>query len=179
MKMLLDTLKISDFRCFRSKEMGFGLKNILLGPNGSGKTSLLEAIHMLSLARSFRTADEQTMIRTGAENYHIKGNCSDGANRTTIETAASRNRQKMMKVDGNPVSAKELMGRFLSTVFYAHDIEMVEGPSVFRRKYLNSILCRTQPAYFDSLTAYNRLLKQKNVLLKKKTARCWRPSTPR
>src|SRR5208283_573343 len=98
--MFLDSLKIIDFRCFHSKEIEFGKKNILLGMNGTGKTSLLEAIHLFSLGRSFRSSDEQSLIRNSADNYFIRAQVSDRGTGMVLETAYTTKKQRQSKIDG-------------------------------------------------------------------------------
>lgn len=145
--------------------------NVLVGPNGSGKTSFLEAIHLLSLGRSFRTRKARAVIRHGVEALTVSGSVfaggegEDGAEtRIGIERGATRAR---FRVDGEEVRSVSSLARRLPAMVIAPEglKALLEG-SEHRRRLLDWTLFHVEPQYLGVLQRYGHVLRQRNALLR-------------
>jgi DNA replication and repair protein RecF len=148
---------------------------LLRGDNAHGKTNLLEAIYFLSTTRSpHARADQQLInwlilrqetipftrveatIHTGQEPFQI-----------TITIVRERdNIRKDIRLNGVKKRAMDVIGKLTTVMFLPEDIELVTGPPATRRRYLDSALCQIDPVYCRALSRYNKILTQRNALLK-------------
>lgn len=163
--MILDFLEVENFRNLSGKiYCGPGL-NILYGNNGQGKTNWLEAIHLLSRTRSFRTQRLQEAIRFGNENALVSGCVSSGDNLQRDLRVILKGNTKSISVNGKP----EQLARYLSQLqvfsFTADQLEVVRGVPEARRNFIDRGVASLRPAYIRTVTDYNRVIKQKNRLL--------------
>jgi len=164
-------LTLSQFRCWDYKELTFpGDLIYLKGPNGCGKTSVLEAISYLSTGRSFRTSRDQECVQYEQSTFSLRGRFSE-AEVSTISmeyrSEVATSSKKRFQIDGDPVQRlSQLRQSVASVLFSSSDLKTFrEGPSL-RRQFLNDILSRTKPSYLDRLKNYEKALKQRNSLLK-------------
>ncbi len=141
---------------------------VLLGANGQGKTSLLEAIGYPVLFRSFRTAVDGELVRFGEAGFHVelvflKGDRSHEV-ATTFRTAG---RRKQLQVDGAP-SARlvDVAGTWLAVTFAPEDVRLASGPAATRRLFLDRTLALSDPAYLAALSRYRAALAQRNAALR-------------
>lgn len=167
--MRIDNIRIKDVRSLSSVAMepAAGV-NVLIGPNGSGKTSLLEAIHILSLGRSFRTRRTRSVIRHGAESLTVfarleggpvSESCSIG-----IEKTPSSSR---FRVDNQEVRSVSALARRLPIMVVAPEgfKALLEG-SEHRRRLLDWTLFHVEPEYLSVLHRYGHVLRQRNAALR-------------
>lgn len=142
--------------------------NLLVGPNGSGKTSFLEAIHILSLGRSFRTRRTRAVIRYGAESLTVFGQIQgDEAEQScTIGIEKSVNGARF-RVDGEEVRSVSSLARRLPVMVIAPEglKALIEG-SEHRRRLLDWTLFHVEPRYLEVLQRYGHVLKQRNAALR-------------
>ena len=142
--------------------------NLLIGPNGSGKTSFLEAVHILSLGRSFRTRRTMSVIRHNAERLTVVGRVEseeDGRQATIgIEKTATSTR---LKVDGRDVRSVSALARRLPVMVVAPEglKALLEG-SEHRRRLLDWTMFHVEPEYLKVLQRYGYVLKQRNAVLR-------------
>ncbi|MBW3661230.1 MAG: DNA replication and repair protein RecF [Gemmatimonadetes bacterium] len=140
---------------------------ILVGDNGQGKTNFLEAVHYLSLFRSFRGARHDDAIAFEAEHFRVEGGVEyvDGGRRT-VAVAADRGRRRVAVdgVEASPLS--DAVGSVLSVVVAPDDSSLVTGPPGGRRRYLDTLLGLTSRGYARGLRDYDRILRQRNELLR-------------
>lgn len=165
--MNIAKLFLRDFRNFSQLDLALASLNIFLGRNAQGKTNILEAIHFASLGLS-RAAKDTELIRWGAPSSVIRlafarAGVSHGL---AIELSADSRRRRIL-LDGNAVRLRTLVGRLTTVLFSPEDLFMFKGSPSVRRKFLDAVIAQSSPVYFADLTTYNRLVEQRNTLLKK------------
>lgn len=140
--------------------------NWFIGPNGIGKTNVLEAIHLLITGRSFRTARLADLVREGADSFLIEALLErDGMPQQL--SILSDGRGKRIQLNATTLaSAAQLLGLCPGTLLGPHDQDLVKGSPSGRRRYLDVQLAQVDPVYLEQLMRYQRALKQRNVLLK-------------
>ena len=143
---------------------------VLYGANGSGKTNILEAMHLLCLARSHRTANDKEMLQTQANMAIAKGETlrNDGKHTIAVALQSEQKPQKRVLLFGKPVKRiGELMGHATVVMFAPEDLRVVrDGPSA-RRRMVDMQLSKIRPSYFYQLKEYLQVLESRNALLKK------------
>lgn len=166
--MNLQKLVLRNFRNYSEKEINFhAAVNVIVGLNAQGKSNLLEAIHYLSIFSSFRNAKDADMVKWGQPYFFIEGLIKKNSGEYLLSLGYHLENKKILKVNGNPhKKISDLLGIFNSVVFSPEDLNIVKtGPSA-RRKYLDREMIQLFPAYFFSLLQYQKILAQRNNLLK-------------
>lgn len=175
--MLVDRLELRDFRSY--PELTLELRpgpNVLVGPNGIGKTNIIESIAYISTLSSHRVAQDLPLVSRDSEQATIRlefvrGEVSeDGempdASRSLAEIAVIPGRANRLQISGSPVKPRELVGQLRTVVFSPEDLELVKGDPAARRKFMDEVLIQRAPRYMGIRADYERVLKQRNALLK-------------
>jgi DNA replication and repair protein RecF len=185
--MHLARLVLEEFRLYRRFDLTLppaGLR--IYGGNASGKTTLLEAIYLLSTTRSPRASVEREMVRFGSGQEYgfppyarILGTVQSAAGHADLELALAAEAaspaatgeagltRKRIKVDGNPRRALDMVGLLKVVLFAPEDLDLVTGGPSGRRRYLDITLSLLDSVYLRSLSRYGRVLLQRNALLKR------------
>lgn len=180
--MRVEHLSLYNFRNYARLEMSLPPGPILIhGANAQGKTSLLEAIYYLATARSPYTTTDRQLINWHAER-DILSFAKIGAevasqagtlNRIEItltqgtETLDGARLNKEIRVNGVTRRVMDLIGQITVVMFLPQDLVLVEGPPVERRRYMNVTLCQADAAYCQALATFEKILGQRNALLKR------------
>lgn len=170
--MGLHELTVRNFRLF--SEFTFEpdplAVTVLLSPNGTGKTSVLEAVHALSTATSFRTSVASDMIKSGEQMAEVHGVVFQRERRVQVDltlTRGVRNTTKRMLVNGQrPRSRAELAEALPLTVFTPEGVDVVRGGPEHRRTYLTTLLTDVDPLTSEVVERFARVLSQRNALLR-------------
>ena len=165
--MILTRLRLERWRGYDSLDLRFpkGL-NLILGPNGSGKTNLAEAIAYLSLARSWRTSEDRYLIQQGQEEASLFAEILDGAIPHAVGISLSR-RGKRILIDGKPCrKISELSSLANVLVFSPDDVALFQGPPAERRACIDVALSKKSSEYFSLISAYSKILRERNLALK-------------
>jgi DNA replication and repair protein RecF len=166
--MFLRSLVIEQFRNLDPQQLQFSeKKNYLFGENAQGKTNLLEAIYLLCLCKSFRTASDAEMIPLGKVNFQITGLFLDSSK---IEHEISFRYQaatgKQVILDGKPVHhLSSLVGQFPVVVLSVADYDITHGPPQQRRRFINILASQCSARYLNDLKEYEKIIKQRNRVL--------------
>lgn len=166
--MKISKIFLNDFRNFAELDLNLSDSvNIFLGRNAQGKTNILESINFASLGTA-RISKDTELVRWNKESALIRFNFSkaDVSHDLAIEIPADRRRRRIL-LDGNAVKLRDFIGKLNAVMFSPEDLFMFRNSPITRRKFLNIILAQASPIYFSELTTYNRLLEQRNNLLKK------------
>ena len=159
---------LTDFRCFPEVdlEIGPGL-TVLHGANAQGKTSLLEAIAWVARARSFRGVGDGMLVRSGCEEAIVRAEVVTGERKQLFEAELRATGRNRIQCNRQPVTrARDLFGLLRVTVFAPDDLALVkDGPAV-RREYLDELLAMVSARYDAARTDFERVLKQRNALLR-------------
>lgn len=163
--MFLESLAVENFRNLSGRiEWGPGL-NILYGNNGQGKTNWLEAIHLLSRSKSFRTQRLQETIRFGQDTAFVGGVVCSGNNLHRDLRVSLKDNTKALFVNGK----RESLARYISQLqvfsFTADQLEVVRGVPEARRNFIDRGVASLRPAYVQTASDYIKVLKQKNRIL--------------
>ena len=140
--------------------------NIFLGQNAQGKTNILEAINFSSLLRS-RAGKEAELIRWGQAIALVRIKFYKAGVSHELAIEISQDRRRRILLDANPIRPRELIGKLNSVFFSPEDLFMFKGASMGRRKFLDAQISQASPVYFLDLLKYNRIVEQRNILLKK------------
>jgi len=144
--------------------------NVFIGPNGQGKTNLLEAVAMLALSSSPRSRRELELIGPVAPMSRIEAEVESAGLKAelaiTLSLEGDRAR-RVIEVDGIRRRAFDLPGRFRVTLFWPDDLGLVNAGPEQRRRFLNQMLVQVEPGYARALAGLKRVLEQRNSLLKK------------
>lgn len=165
-------LTLEQFRNYPSREVDFGASAIHLfrGPNGSGKTNLIEAIGLLSLTKSVRGRDEQDLPAWGSSYYRIRGRVRrDDGEEETLEVASevAPRRRKACFINDVKVSLSQMVGHLPTVTFLPQDLTLFSGPPAERRRFMDQLLCQIFPEYLTTLSTYLKIVQQRNALLKR------------
>ena len=166
--MYIKDIELRNFRNYRDIKVSFGKNvNIFIGSNAQGKTNLLEAIYMNSMARSFKTSRDRELVMFGEDMCMIKTSAMAGDEEYVTEIAVSSDGVKAVKVNGSRIrKTSELLERIYIIIFSPEDLKIVkEGPEK-RRRFMDRELCQIKPGYYMDLGNYRKVLKQRNALLK-------------
>ena len=166
--MNIRSIELKNFRNYENLEISFDEgTNILFGDNAQGKTNILEAAYMSGTTKSHKGSRDREMIRFGEEEAHLKTVVVRGGREYQIDMHMKKNRAKGIAIDKIPIKkASELFG-ILNIVFFSpEDLNIIKNGPVERRRFLDSELCQLDRIYLADLTNYNKILAQRNKLLK-------------
>ena len=161
--MLIRSVRLNDYRNYVRGVFTFDPHlNIIIGKNGTGKTNLLESIVVVSNTKSYRTNDDRDLIRKGREFARIELNSDENEFRVVINKKG-----KSLFIDGTLIrKTSDFIGRINAVLFKPSDLELFTQSPGERRKLLDIEISKVSRRYIDALLKYNRLLKDKNRLLK-------------
>ncbi len=165
--MYLNGLKLINFRNYKELEIIFDKGfNFLVGNNAQGKTNLVEAIYFLSAGKSYRTSMDTELVGWGSSALYIKGNMEKNKGSKAIEIGIRGNNKKV-KVNGVELNKRgELLGNLTTVIFSPDELKLVkEGPS-YRRRFMDQEIIQIKPSYYYVLNSYNKVLFQRNSLLR-------------
>jgi DNA replication and repair protein RecF len=165
--MLIKSIEITNFRNLSSltSELSEGV-NVFYGDNGSGKTNLLEAIFVLCLGRSHRSAPDTVLVNDDNDTYRISGIIDDGEAETELAVAYQRNSRKKITLDKVPIKLSELYSSYSAVAASPEDSEILAGTPSVRRNFLDIYLSQYSRMYLQDLMEYQKILIQKNAALK-------------
>lgn len=166
--MRLTRLRLAQLRCFDQAELEFapGL-NLITGGNGAGKSSVLEAAHVLGYGRSFRGRVRDGLIRTGAANLELYAEWLDDSGRARRAGIRHSGSVWEARLDGAPApSLTELCAQLAVVTFEPGSHDLIAGGSEGRRRFLDWALFHVEPSFLPWWRRYARALKQRNALLK-------------
>ena len=167
--MYVKKLKLSGFRNYKSEEFEFmPATNVLYGNNAQGKTNALEALYLFSIGKSFRTQQDRELINFSENFTRITVEFEDRVRENTIEIVIRRDRKKQIKINDIPISKMgDLIGKFTVILFSPDELNLTKGSPNARRKFLDIAISQMRPKYYHILRRYNKVLEQRNNLIKK------------
>lgn len=160
--MFLKSLFLQNFRSYQKSEFKFDKTTLIVGPNTSGKTNLLEAIVLLSTGKSFRAEKDIEMLRFGQEIARVRAKTDEGE----LEMVVTNSLKKYL-VNGVSKRRLDFVGGFTTVLFSPLDLEIVVDSPSIRRQFLDSVLEQVDREYRQGLMEYSKALRQRNSLLEK------------
>ncbi len=166
--MYLKNLLLTNFKNYESGTMEFSPKiNCFVGNNGVGKTNILDAIHYLSLTKSFFNSIDSISIRHGEDYFIVQGTFSVEGEEDNIYCAFQKQKQKLVKRNGKEYQKlSDHIGRYPVVMISPADSALITAGSEDRRKFLNKIVSQYSNEYLESVLRYGKALQQRNRLLK-------------
>lgn len=165
--MIVSALNLTDFRNYESADVVLQPgANLFVGKNGQGKTNLVEALGYLSTLGSHRVSIEHAMIRQGQNAAIIRARLQHDARQLLVEVQLNRSSANRAQVNRSVIKPRELPRHFSSVLFAPEDLALVRGEPSGRRRFLNELLILQNPRLSGVMTDYDRVLKQRNTLLK-------------
>lgn len=161
-------LRLTDFRSYESADISLtpGVTTFV-GQNGQGKTNLVEAVAYASMLGSHRVASDAPLVRSGAERAIIGVDVTRDTRTMVIELEINPGRANRARVNRSTVTrARDVLGILHTVVFAPEDLALVKGDPSDRRRYLDELLVQRNPRMQGVKTDYERILKQRNALLK-------------
>jgi len=167
--MKLKKIKLINYRNFIKKEFIFDKTNIILAPNGSGKTNLLEAIYLLAAGKSFRTSQNQSLVKKNQNFARIEANIESENKNTKIEFVIDLKnfKHKKIKIDSASKPIFEIIGKLKSVYFSPESLEIILGSPSERRRFIDITISQTDIKYAKNLAELLQIIKNRNILLKK------------
>ena len=166
--MYLAQLSLTDFRSYAQVELSLepGV-TVLVGSNGIGKTNLVEAIGYLATLSSHRVSSDAPLLRFGTERALIRAKLVRGEQDTVLELEINSSRANRARINrSNPVRARDILGICQTVLFAPEDLALVKGDPSSRRRFLDELLVSLIPRHAATRSDYDRVLKQRNALLK-------------
>ena len=165
--MVVKSLTVRNFRNHIVRDLNFneGI-NLIVGPNASGKTNIVEAIYYLSLARSFRGVDDSDIINNKNEYSQIDAVISEGDIKRNIRILITKKGRSVL-VNGKKVSKLSDLAKSVNVLlFEPKDVMLFRGSPKERRNFLDISLSKQFPIYLDYISRYEKALRQRNEILK-------------
>jgi DNA replication and repair protein RecF len=160
-------LSLTDFRNYRTADVPFAAgANLFVGRNGQGKTNLVESLGYLSTLGSHRVSSDQAMIRKDADSAVIRARIENDGRDLLVEVQLNRSAPNRAQVNRGAIKPRELPRYFSSVLFAPEDLALVRGEPGIRRRFLDQLLIQRSPRFSAVIADYERVLKQRNTLLK-------------
>ncbi|XVX20300.1 DNA replication/repair protein RecF [Actinomycetota bacterium] len=166
--MFVRHLTVGDFRSYPSAELPLqpGVTT-LVGLNGQGKTNLVEAIGYLASLSSHRVATDQPLVRFGAEQAVIRGAVVREGRESLVELEINPGRANRARLNRSPLTRpRDVLGTLRTVLFAPEDLALVKGDPSERRRFLDDLLVARQPRWAGVRSDYDKIVKQRNALLK-------------
>lgn len=166
--MFVSHLSLVDFRSYATVELPLepGV-TALVGPNGQGKTNLVEAIGYVATLSSHRVPTDAALVRSGAQRALVRTRVVRDGRATTVELEVTPGRANRARVNGgSPVRAREVLGILRTVQFAPEDLSLVKGDPDGRRRFLDELLVQLSPRMAAVVAEYERVLRQRSALLK-------------
>jgi DNA replication and repair protein RecF len=175
---LLAQITLTQFRNYSHRSFQFPeLITCITGPNGSGKTALLDAVYYLCYTKSYFSAQQQHTVQAGTDGFRVDGTFISKSGNTEIITCIWRNGRKEVLVNDVPYErVSDHIGRYAAVMIAPDDMLLINDSSEVRRRWIDSILGQTDRQYLERLLVYQRVLLQRNAWLRLQAAA---PSTTR
>ena len=166
--MIIKSIELHDFRNYEEAKIEFSPgTNILYGENAQGKTNILEAAYVSGTTKSHKGSKDREMIRFGMEEGHIRTLVSRKDMEYRIDLHLKKHRSKGIAINGAAIrKAQELIGLGHFIFFSPEDLGIIKNSPSERRRFLDMELCQLDRIYVSSLADYNKVLQQRNKLLK-------------
>lgn len=166
--MMIESIELKNYRNYDELHMDFSQgTNILYGDNAQGKTNVLEAIYVCATTKSHRGSKDKEIIQFHKEESHIKLTVRKKDIPYRIDMHLKKNKTKGVAVNGVPIKkASELFGIVNVVFFSPEDLNLIKSGPGERRRFINLELCQLNKLYVHSLVQYNRIVTQRNKLLK-------------
>jgi DNA replication and repair protein RecF len=161
-------LSLTDFRSYPTVELALqpGV-TALVGPNGQGKTNLVEAVGYVATLASHRVSSDAPLVRLGAERALVRASVVRDGRPTLVEIEVNPGRANRARINRGPVPrAREVLGVLRSVLFAPEDLALVKGDPAERRRFLDDLLVLRTPRLAGVRSDYERILRQRNSLLK-------------
>jgi len=166
--MHIKQLKLNKFRNYEKLDVLFDHKiNVIIGENAQGKTNLMESIYVLAFSRSYRTSRERELIMWEKDYAKIEGNITKKNDTFPLEIIISKLGKKARKNKLEQKRLSDYIGALNVVMFAPEDLTIVKGSPQIRRRFIDMELGQIQPSYIYHLGQYQKVLKQRNHLLKK------------
>ena len=166
--MIIKSIELQNFRNYEDLNISFDEgTNIFYGDNAQGKTNILEAAYLSGTTKSHKCSKDKEMIRFGKQESHIRTVVVKKDKEYQIDMHLKHNRSKGIAINKVPIKkASELFGILNMVFFSPEDLNIIKNGPAERRRFLDSELCQLDKIYLSDLTTYNKILNQRNKLLK-------------
>ena len=166
--MIINSIELSNFRNYENLSMQFHPKtNILYGDNAQGKTNILEAIYVAATTKSHKGSKDKELIKMDQSESHIRLRNEKDEMIHIIDMHIKKNKSKGIAINGIPIrKSSELVGLVHVVFFSPEDLGIIKNGPGERRRFIDMELCQIDKIYLYNLTKYNKILMQRNNLLK-------------
>lgn len=165
--MWIEHLELSNYRNYEKLELTFspGI-NVFIGENAQGKTNIMESLYVLSMAKSHRTSNDKELIRWESEYGKIKGDVHRKYGKLPLEIILSKKGKKAKVNHLEQRRLSDYIGQLNVVMFAPEDLHLVKGSPQVRRRFIDMEIGQISPVYLHDLLMYQKLLKQRNHILK-------------
>lgn len=166
--MWVKRLHLVDFRSYDEIDLALDPGAVvLLGPNGQGKTNIVEAIAYCAALDSHRVHGDAALVRSGAERAVIRMTVVVGDRETTVELQLNPGKSNRVQINGQPVTRnRDVVGTVRCSLFAPEHLRLVKGDPADRRRFLDSVMVQVAPRYIAVRADFERVLKQRNAALR-------------
>ena len=166
--MIIKSLELADFRNYENIKIDFSSgTNILYGDNAQGKTNILEAIFVSATTKSHKGSKDKEIIRFGKEEAHVRTILEKDNAEYRVDMHLRKSKSKGIAIDGQKIKrASDLIGRLNVVFFSPEDLSIIKNGPSERRRFMDMELCQLDQIYLNSLSKYNKLVIERNKVLK-------------
>lgn len=166
--MIVESIRLEHFRNYQSLELQFDPgTNIFYGDNAQGKTNILESVYLCGTTKSHKGSKDRELIQFDEEESHIRMTLKKDGSPVKIDMHLRKNKTKGIAVNGVPIrKASELFGIANFVFFSPEDLNIIKNGPSERRRFLDMELCQLSKVYLQYLSGYNKVVNQRNKLLK-------------
>ena len=166
--MIIKSIELADYRNYDTLTMEFDKgTNILYGDNAQGKTNILEAVFVAATTKSHRGSKDREIINFHREEAHIRTYLEKDGVESRVDMHLRKNKSKGIAIDGQKIKkAADLLGLCNVVFFSPEDLGIIKNGPAERRRFVDMELCQLDSVYLHSLNNYNKIINQRNKLLK-------------